>query len=440
MHKEILSIFSPKGEISGIPFFVNYIIIRLFATIINCIGLYISFNDLNTIPAFRILGFILFILNLFTIVVLIFNYKRRLLQITGNLIISIILAILLSAVLDIFILTIFFRPILMILEIVIIPLLLAVLPPKNSDKKEYWSTFFNRTKKFFKNPITIFVIIMLFIDISLIKYSEYRVNKISSAIPNETMEELVINPLSSYSGKTKEEILNIRKNYIQTSIFKSDNYEPNEEVFGQMEDRKPWWGIDYITCSNKNQSPNINGNGLSEESRFLNNPNVPVGVQMSKCFVNSKEMSEFCADKSLLFIPQKISYNKKQKLIIINYKGSKHLAARMNKKFLEFYLVGLNARDLGYNWVLANQPQNIRFLPQNLDTPTLTEKPYKFKDFIHVGNACKVEGGCNNSSPHQPELMFSIKNLPAEMTLSLWKQKPVYKKQPADLYVKIIFN
>ena len=79
MHKEMLSIFSPKGEISGIPFFVNYIIIRLFATIINCIGLYISFNDLNTIPAFRILGFILFILNLFTIVVLIFNYKRRLL-------------------------------------------------------------------------------------------------------------------------------------------------------------------------------------------------------------------------------------------------------------------------------------------------------------------------------------------------------------------------
>ena len=41
------------------------------------------------------------------------------------------------------------------------------------------------------------------------------------------------------SYKTKEEILNLRKNYVNNSIFASKNYKPSEELFGQIVDGKP---------------------------------------------------------------------------------------------------------------------------------------------------------------------------------------------------------
>ena len=70
----------------------------------------------------------------------------------------------------------------------------------------------------------------------------------------------------------------------------------------------------------------------------------------------------------------------------------------------------------------------------------VNDKPQKLFDFIHLGNACQIEGGCNNVSPYQPALAFSIKNTPADMTISLWKNKPLFKNQPADMYLKMIFE
>ncbi|MBR2525099.1 hypothetical protein IKE67_01400, partial [bacterium] len=290
MLREIKNIFTPKGELAGIPFIINYIILRLISLILNYIGLYISFNKLTDIPAIKFLSILILISTLLLMLTIIFNYKRRLLQITENLVISIILAVLLSAVLDIITLFIYFKPILVPIEAIGIPLILAVLPPKNSDKKEYWTTFLNRLKNFFKNPITIFVIIMILADIGLLKISKYRNVQISKITPNEQMEKLVINPLSVYTGKTKDEILSIRKQFVKTSIFNTDNYEPSKNVFGQIADKKPWWGVDYISCSDPNLSVNVRKNGNSEESRFVNNPNVLVGVSMSVNFLKNKEL------------------------------------------------------------------------------------------------------------------------------------------------------
>ncbi len=440
MLKEIKSIFTPKGEIAGIPFIINYIILRLVGFILNYIGLYITFNQLTDIPAIKFLHFIILFASLALMVVMIFNYKRRLLQITGNLIISIILAILLSAVFDIFILLIYFRPVLMLLETVCIPLILALMPPKNSNKKEYWSTFFTRLKNFLKNPITIFVMVLVIADTGLVKYSIYKNKQISKIVPTLKMEKLAINPLSSYTGKTKQDILNIRKDYVKTSLFNNDNYAPNEEVFGQIADKKPWWGIDYISCTDKNISTNQIANGNSEESRFINNPNVLIGVHMSKSYVKNKSLQNFCNDKALLFIPQNVTYDKSHKLIIVEYKASKSFTTRINKRFIEFLLVGLNARDFGYNWIYLSNSNNLRFLPFSIDKSMVNEKPQKLLDYIHLDNACRVEGGCNNASPYQPELSFSFREIPADMTLSLWKNKPVYKNQPADIYLKMIFK
>ena len=88
----------------------------------------------------------------------------------------------------------------------------------------------------------------------------------------------------------------------------------------------------------------------------------------------------------------------------------------------------------------ASNSHNLIFLPSSLDSTLFNEKPKKFLDFIHLGNACKVDGGCNNASPYQPEMAFYFRKFPADMTLSLWKNKPIYKNQPADIYLKMIFE
>ena len=440
MLKNILNIFSPKGVITGIPFSINYIILRILGVFVNYTGLYISFNGLNNIPIVRFFSFILFILNILVVLFIVFNYKRRLLDITGNLIFSIITAIIFSVILDLFILLVYFKPILLFIEMIAFPIIIAILPSKNINKDEYWINFKDKTFKFLKNPITIFVILMILTDIGLLKFSLYKNNKISKIIPNGKMENLVINPLSEYSGKTKDEILKIRKNYVTTSIFNSENYKPNETVFGQIVDNKPWWGIEHISCTDKNIDLKKRGQGLSEESRYLNNPNLLVGVQMSKSFIKNEQLKDFCADKTLWFIPKKIYYDKHNKLIIVTYKSSENMTVKMNKKYIEYLLVGLNARDFGYEWGYVSKSNNILFLPKTLDSQMINEKPKKFLDFIHLGNACQVEGGCNNASPYQPEMTFHFKKMPADMTMSLWKNKPIYKNQPADIYVKMIFD
>lgn len=441
--REIKSICSPKGELGGIPFIINYIILVLLSVIFNYLGFLLTIEaaEYRNIPAFQFLTVLFLLITISIMIFVIFNYKRRFLNITKNLPISIILGIIFGCAVEIIMAFFYFNPILFLVNKIALPIIVATIPSKDADKKEYWNTYFSRVKNFFKNPITIFVIVMTIIDVSLVQYSVFNNKRISQIVPDEKMEKLVINPLSAYSGKTKEDILNIRKEFVKTSIFASENYTPNEEVFGQIEDKKPWWGMDYMLCSDSSIPKSRIGTGLSEESRYVNNPNILVGVQMSMIYSNDKkQITDFCNDKSLLFIPTELNYDKKNKLIIAKYKSSENLLKSFNKKRVPFNFVGLNARDFGYNWVYVNNNENTFFLPYSLDEKTITKEPKQFKTFIHVGNACKVDGGCNNASPFQKELEFKFQKLPAQITLSLWKNRPLFKNQPADMYVKMIFE
>lgn len=441
MFKEIKNICSPKGELSGSAFIINYLIIFLTVLITHYLGLFLSFqaNKDGEILIFKIFAIILLITSIFLLIISIFNYKRRFLAITNNLPLSITLAIIFALLYELFYLFIFFTPVIFVLGKIVFPIIISIIPPLKADKKEYWQTFFNRIKLILKSKITIFIIIMLLLDIILLKCSEFKNKKISKIIPNETMESLVINPISAYSGKTKKDIIELRKNFVKTSIFATKNYEPNENIFGRIQDNRAWWGInDSICYTQLNKSLNRNEN--SKESRFINNPNILVGVQLSKSYNNQDgKISNFCNDKSLLMIPQKLSYDKKHKLLIATYKSSENFL--INKgKLVHFYMVGLNARDFGYNWIYANNSQNIKFLPRTLELNTIDETPRTIKTFIALANNCNIKDGCNNNIAYQPEMEFIFKDFPSEITLSLWKKKPLFKNQPADFYFKMIFE
>lgn len=443
MIKALIDIFSPKGEITGSGFAVNYLILRMIYFILTFTSTYILFNANQDIPFFGILNIVFLILVLFIELIILFNFKKRLLNICGILWISILLAVVFTFVAE-FAITLFFNQWFLIassLHLIIIPIIVAILPPKGADLKEYWLDFKNKTVAILKYPVTICAIAFIIGLIVINQLSIVHNNKIVK-LNSENAEKLVINPLSNYTYKSVEEITNIRKKYVATSIFKNETYEPDISVFGQMQDKKAWWGIDHIICYDEKQDTNIRKEGLSEESRFINNPNMLLGVLVSQIFERTPDLKSLCEDKALQMIPTSITYDKKYRLITVTYKATPNFMKQFSKKgHIKFLLTGLNARDFGYKYAYAIDTANIAFNPAySIKGNSLDYGIVKFEDHIALGKACEVDGGCNNTTPYQPALEFIIMKLPAEITISLWKHKPMYKNQPASMYYKIKFE
>jgi hypothetical protein len=101
-------------------------------------------------------------------------------------------------------------------------------------------------------------------------------------------------------------------------------------------------------------------------------------------------------------------------------------------------LSGLNARDFGYNYVYAYNTTNIKmFSYSDFD---MTNSIVTFADYVHLGGSCKYKDGCNNISPMQDGLMFRVTELPATISLKLWKNYPSSTNEKPDLYYQIVFD
>ena len=282
-----------------------------------------------------------------------------------------------------------------------------------------------------------------------IEQSQTKYRVLNEEKPSETSDfiDLKINPMSDYDYLSKKEIYNIRKKYVSESVFANPNYEPSEEVFGQIVDGKPWWGD--IRCSELNYKGDYHERieGDSKVSIQMNNPNVLVGLSKPYMPWSKPEDDEiygnYCTAEYSKFIPYSLKYNKKDNLFIVTYK--------VPKEFLDFrynidgkshrfmmQLSGLNARDFGYDYVWAFESNNIKF--RNTGEPTVEDEVQKFQNFIHLGGSCSYKDGCNNISPMQIPLMIKVTDLPAEINLKLWKKYPANKYSKADIYYKIIFE
>ena len=274
-------------------------------------------------------------------------------------------------------------------------------------------------------------------------HSPYRIKDREKPSNLEDFENLRINPMSDYDYLSKKEIYNIRKKYVNKSLFANPNYEPSEEVFGQIVDNKPWWGD--IRCSKLNYKGDYHERieGDSKVSIQINNPNVLVGLSMPYIPWDVPEYGDFCQAEYSKYIPYSLKYSKKDRIIIATYK--------LPREFLDFrsnvdgknhrfiiQLSGLNARDFGYNYVWAFESNNIKF--RQLDESTVKDEIQTFQDFIHLGGSCKYEDGCNNISPMQTPLMIKVTDFPAEINLKLWKKYPSNKYSKADIYYKIKFE
>ena len=262
---------------------------------------------------------------------------------------------------------------------------------------------------------------------------------IFSPINSAYSQDIKINPLQEYNYKTKKEIFDIRKKYVKESLFYTPDYEPSEEIFGQIVDGKPWWGLEHVICSNSKD----NTSGISNLSKYINNPNMLIVVGQAYTFHKKSDMNWFCNSEFAKYIPYEMKYDANEKMITAKYKMSRYLvdnakyyAGRRDSRYY-IMIQGLNAKDFGYRYGLIYNLSNITMR----NHPNAAEDYYEFADYIHLGGSCGAEGGCNNISPQQPALEFHFDNLPAEFFVSLRKTRPekFYDKE-SDFKYHIVFE
>lgn len=260
----------------------------------------------------------------------------------------------------------------------------------------------------------------------------------------QSFVNLAINPPTEFDFKSRSEIENWRRTCVyQHSELLLYQYTPMQAIFSQIEDNKPWWGLNGQFFYD---SGSRSIDGLSEESRFINNPFMLVCANMvitGYLFENSKYPTKEdlantpipleCAASQAVIYPresrQEITYN------VSNYLRACAKIVDLPKQLgnAPFDLVAYNARDFGFNYI-AVSPRYSRNINK------VSERPIEIIQYIHCGNSCGYNGGCNNMSPGIEALDgLTLKGVPAQACVYLWRNRPSSVEQTPDFIVTINF-
>lgn len=260
-------------------------------------------------------------------------------------------------------------------------------------------------------------------------------NQIKINLKDPYIYNVSINEPSELDFLTKEKVLESRKHYVSLyPDFINQNYAPSEFVFGRIVDGKPWWGQIGINCKGPG---NDSIDGLSEETRFINNPMILLALDTNYALpIPNWDCTGFYPE------PVQVSYQPGAKKITVTYKLSNFFLYIKNTRWEKvdpplFYLNAENARDFGYEYAYAYNNVNIKYsTPDNLGNNI-----QEMRDYIHLGHSCEYPGGCNNSgTKDQTNMNFDTTHLPAKIQMKLWKQSPVNKDAAADFYFDLVFE
>jgi hypothetical protein len=243
--------------------------------------------------------------------------------------------------------------------------------------------------------------------------------------------EVPLRDAEVYNFKSKEEILEQRKKYVElTPQLVTGTYKPSPSVFGALEDKKPWWGM-YGRCVWGSGDKSIEG--PAEESRFISNPLLLVGADPASANMWQKNKIEpgdlEQPDFPLVWKPKTLTYwpDRKMAQIVYDVNDFHNQMIKWRKKLISpviytaFSLVAYNARDFGFNWIWLAADKSINI--ENYANPKV--EPVQIKQMIHCGGTCGYKGGCNNMSPLTMSIdRIKYAKLPARAYVMLWKEKP----------------
>ena len=226
-------------------------------------------------------------------------------------------------------------------------------------------------------------------------------------LPLHRVEVPLHDPIE-YDGMTREQWYAHRRAQVALQPQLADpGYEPSAPPFGRIEDGLPWWGLHGEFCVG---SGDRSHEGLSEESRFLSNPYLLVGLMEGRTW---EPIAEGCFPvwprPTELWIGatgSEVVYD------LARFAAEKDQLGMRPTKYLR--LIGINAADWGYNRVEVLQHQGI--------APTselLSDGAVALRTYIHRGPSCGQATGCNNGSPREPGLWFELEESPARLELRL---------------------
>ncbi len=234
-------------------------------------------------------------------------------------------------------------------------------------------------------------------------------------------------------GLTKDEILELRRHEVdRRPELVSGPYSPAETVFGQIIDRKPWWGITgqfYFGPGPQSTA------GPAEESRFVMNPFLPVAAEFlglsiwrSCCFewdatrigdhdLRRPDFPFYCPPEVLTWHPAESHVEVTYRVSTFLQRLNKYLVTPLQESHAFFNLITLNARDWGFTSIAIDYRHTHR-----ISHASPSADPVQIVHYLHAGGSCGFPGGCNNMSPATPQIDdLHVAGLPAEVRLLLWR-------------------
>lgn len=242
---------------------------------------------------------------------------------------------------------------------------------------------------------------------------------------------------AQFNWKKRDEILEMRfQSLAPSAALLKGTYEPNMDVFGPVEDGKPWWGSAGASAFGAGDRSIL---GPAEESRFVLNPLLLVGVNPATVGIwdpnRITEQDINNPDFPFFWLPDRLEFDAKNARATVTYKVTDFMheingTGKTHRPTLisNFSLVAYNARDFGYEWIHVNSQKS-----SNISNMHERGQPVRIRQFIHCGGTCGYPGGCNNMSPFTPEIdRLSYADLPATAVVDLWRQKPASIQQAPD--------
>ncbi len=234
-----------------------------------------------------------------------------------------------------------------------------------------------------------------------------------------------------FDGMTRMEIFEHRVEQVALNLdFVAGTYEPDLRVFGRIEDGLRWWGLDGQFCAGPGDHSH---DGASEESRFLSNPLLLVGVKEG---VAPQDTPEGC----FAVWPRPTALRFEGARATVTYDLTR-FAEEKQRAGLDppgpLMLDDLNARDWGFQFLALVRASN---LVPDADSPLLDGDLVQLRGFVHEGGSCGQQPGCNNGSPRQSDLRFLVAQLPASMTVRLYRSPVVIDPSRGDFDFTIRFE
>jgi hypothetical protein len=248
-----------------------------------------------------------------------------------------------------------------------------------------------------------------------------------------TVEEIkvAIQKPIDLDGKRKSEIYVLRA--VTANRYPellSKKYRPSDQVFGEIQNNRPWWGIAGQFFYGPGEQSIA---GPSEESRFLTNPFMLVAIDPVYTWKNRiSEAAILKDDFQFICAPHRLQWYPIKSQAYLSY--SAQCASKLN--YQKINLIAYNARDLNLNYMYVSYDDSI-----NVTKREIPQTAYVIPHYIHLGDSCGFPKGCNNMSPATPEIDgLEITGYPVQVVIWLWEQEPDSIAQEPDVVYVIRFE